>query len=107
MNEIRGMYLCNSLSQAKMRKQEKHRGKQRTQHSKNTVLVNCDAALNRPSEQINPSPNNPSGLVARMVPYLAHIFPEYTCMGPGAGHTHTHSMGPNTTPRTMTHYDPL
>ena len=50
MNEIRGMYLCNSLSQAKMRKQEKHRGKQRTQHSKNTVLVNCDAALNRPSE---------------------------------------------------------
>jgi hypothetical protein len=24
MNEIRGMYLCNSLSQAKMRKQEKH-----------------------------------------------------------------------------------
>ena len=51
MNEIRGMYLCNSLSQAKMRKQEKHRGKQRTQHSKNTVLVNCDAALNRPSEQ--------------------------------------------------------
>ena len=52
MREIRGMYLCNSLSQAKMRKQEKHRGKQRTQHSKNTVLVNCDAALNRPSEHI-------------------------------------------------------
>ena len=51
MNEIRGMYLCNSLSQAKMRKQEKHRGKQRTQHSKNIVLVNCDAALNRPSER--------------------------------------------------------
>ena len=52
MSEVRGMYLLlNSLSQAKMRKQEKHRGKQRTQHSKNTVLVNCDAALNRPSEQ--------------------------------------------------------
>jgi hypothetical protein len=36
MREIRGMYLCNSLSQAKMRKQEKHRGKQRAQQ-KNTV----------------------------------------------------------------------
>ena len=48
MNEIRGMYLCNSLSQAKMRKQKKHRDKQR--HNKNTVQVKCEATLNRPSQ---------------------------------------------------------